>query len=178
MIKFRKHNSSIKAIYQNILDSSRSKLFYLDYDVEDTFESRFDIIVLHSFIIFQYFLDYKIKKSEISQSLFDYMFDDFDNNLREMGFGDIAVNKRMKQFINAFYGRISNYSKGLTQFKKLNDDKVLKGTIIKNIYKDNNVEIESVNFWSEYIISNVDYINNRTLEQNIDNFFGFKQLNV
>ena len=84
----------------------------------------------------------------------------------------------MKQFINAFYGRISNYSKGLTQFKKLNDDKMLKGTIIKNIYKDNNVEIESINFWSEYIISNVDYINNRSLEQNIDNFFGFKQLNV
>ena len=106
------------------------------------------------------------------------MFLDFDNNLREMGFGDIAVNKRMKQFINAFYGRISNYSKGLTQFKKLNDDKMLKGTIIKNIYKDNNVEIESINFWSEYIISNVDYINNRSLEQNIDNFFGFKQLNV
>jgi len=106
------------------------------------------------------------------------MFADFDSNLREMGFGDIAVNKRMKQFINAFYGRISNYSKGLTQFKKLNDDKMLKGTIIKNIYKDNNVEIESINFWSEYIISNVDYINNRSLEQNIDNFFGFKQLNV
>ena len=76
------------------------------------------------------------------------MFADFDSNLREMGFGDIAVNKRMKQFINAFYGRISNYSKGLTQFKKLNDDKMLKGTIIKNIYKDNNVEIESINFWS------------------------------
>ena len=55
---------------------------------------------------------------------------------------------------------------------------MLKGTIIKNIYKDNNVEIESINFWSEYIISNVDYINNRSLEQNIDNFFGFKQLNV
>ena len=106
------------------------------------------------------------------------MFADFDSNLREMGFGDIAVNKRMKQFINAFYGRISNYSKGLTQFKKLNDDKMLKGTIIKNIYKDNNVEVESINFWSEYIISNVDYINNRSLEQNIDNFFGFKQLNV
>ena len=34
------------------------------------------------------------------------MFLDFDSSLREMGFGDIAVNKRMKQFINAFYGRI------------------------------------------------------------------------
>jgi hypothetical protein len=63
-----------------------------------------------------------------------------------MGFGDIAVNKRMKQFIKAFYGRISNYSKGLTQFKKFNDDRVLKDTIIKNIYKDTNSEIKYIKF--------------------------------
>jgi len=168
----------IENIYTNIVQTSRNKIFFLDYKVNDTVESRFDIIILHSFIVFYFFIDGERKKSELPQLLFDHMFADFDSNLREMGFGDIAVNKRMKQFINAFYGRISNYSKGLTQFKKLNDDKMLKGTIIKNIYKDNNVEIESVNFWSEYIISNVDYINNRSLEQNIDNFFGFKQLNV
>ena len=40
------------------------------------------------------------------------MFNDFENNLREMGFGDIAVNKKMKVFITAFYGRIAQYSKG------------------------------------------------------------------
>ena len=57
-------------------------------------------------------------------------------------------------------------------------DDSIWSVIADNIYKDNNVEIESINFWSEYIISNVDYINNRSLEQNIDNFFGFKQLNV
>jgi hypothetical protein len=49
------------------------------------------------------------------------MFSDFDSNLREMGFGDIAVNKRMKQFIKAFYGRIDNYSKSLV-FSLLTND--------------------------------------------------------
>ena len=53
----------------------------------------------------------KIENSSLQQNLFDYMFKDFENNLREMGFGDVAVNKRMKVFIKAFYGRISNSNK-------------------------------------------------------------------
>ena len=53
--------------------------------------------------------------------LFDYMFNDFENNLREMGFGDIAVNKKMKLFIRAFYGRLSQYSKSLDLVEKEDD---------------------------------------------------------
>ena len=46
----------------------------------------------------------------------NHMFNDFENNLREMGFGDIAVNKKMKLFIRAFYGRLAQYSKGIDSF--------------------------------------------------------------
>ena len=173
-----KNKLLIENIYTNIVKTSRNKIFFLNFNVDDTVEGRFDIIILHSFIIFYFFIDIDEKKSKLPQLLFDHMFADFDSNLREMGFGDIAVNKRMKQFINAFYGRISNYSKGLNQFKKLNDEKALKNTIIKNIYKDINVEIKCVNFWSRYIIDNVNYINNKTLDQNIDTFFHFKQFNI
>ena len=173
MIKFKKYDSSIKRIYQNILDSSRSKLFYLDYDVEDTFESRFDIIVLHSFIIFQYFLDYKIKKSEISQSLFDYMFDDFDNNLREMGFGDIAVNKKMKSFIVAFYGRVANYSKGIEKFRLENSIDLLSTSIKKNIYKGNKKNDFKTILLSNYILDNLEYFSSKPHDSNIKNNFKF-----
>ena len=103
----------IENIYTNIVKTSRNKSFFLDLKVEDTVEGRFDIIILHSFIIFNYFISIEKSKSELPQLLFDYMFLDFDSSLREMGFGDIAVNKRMKQFIKAFYGRIDNYSKSL-----------------------------------------------------------------
>ena len=40
----------------------------------------------------------EIKDDSLAQNLFDYMFKDFENNLREMGFGDVAVNKKMKVF--------------------------------------------------------------------------------
>jgi len=104
------------------------------------------------------------------------MFADFDNNLREMGFGDIAVNKRMKQFIKAFYGRISNYSKSQIQFEKMNDDTMLKNTILRNIYKDKDPGNESINFWKNYIVDNIKYINDNTLDKNIINLFSFKSI--
>ena len=166
----------IENIYTNIVKTSRNKNFFLTFKVEDTVEGRFDIIILHSFIVFQFFLYIGQKKSDLSQMLFDHMFADFDNNLREMGFGDIAVNKRMKQFIKAFYGRISNYSKSQSEFEKLNDYTMLNRTILRNIYKDKNPGNESINYWKEYIVDNIKYINNNTLDKNINNLFSFKKI--
>ena len=164
----------IENIYTNIIKTSRNKSFFLDFNVDDTVEGRFDIIILHSFIVFNFFISINDKKSSLPQMLFDHMFHDFDSSLREMGFGDIAVNKRMKQFIKAFYGRIENYSKSLSLFNELADDKFLKRTILRNIYKDQETQSECIDFWRDYIINNINDINAKTLQENIDQFFIFK----
>ena len=164
----------IENIYTNIIKTSRNKSFFLDFNVDDTVEGRFDIIILHSFIVFNFFININDKKSSLPQMLFDHMFHDFDSSLREMGFGDIAVNKRMKQFIKAFYGRIDNYSKSLSLFNELADDTFLKRTILRNIYKDQETQSEFIDFWRDYIINNVNDINAKTLQENIDQFFIFK----
>ena len=91
-------NFYVEKIYQNIVKISRSKFFYLDYELDDSFETRFDLVIFHSFMIFYYYKSKKIKNSDIAQGLFDHMFNDFENNLREMGFGDIAVNKKNESF--------------------------------------------------------------------------------
>ena len=59
-----KDKLNVKGIYQSIIDSSRSKIFYIDLDVDDNFESRFDLVILHSFIIFQYFIEINDKKNQ------------------------------------------------------------------------------------------------------------------
>ncbi len=164
----------IENIYTNIVKTSRNKSFFLDFNVDDTVEGRFDIIILHSFIVFNFFIHINDRKSSLPQMLFDHMFHDFDSSLREMGFGDIAVNKRMKQFIKAFYGRIKNYSESLFRFNKLADDTLLKKTILRNIYKDREIQSEYIDFWSDYIISNVNEINAKTLQENTNQFFIFK----
>ena len=174
---FRSKNSAnVKEIYQSIIDSSRSKIFYIDLDVDDNFESRFDLVILHSFIIFQYFIEIDDKKNELSQSLFDFMFHDFENNLREMGFGDIAVNKRMKKFISAFYGRILNYSNSYAEYKKNESLLNFSSAIRKNIYKDKEVSNEKVNQISEYVVSNIRLFLNNNYKTNINMQFKFKKL--
>ncbi len=168
---------AIKEIYQSIIDSSRSKIFYIQLDIDDAFESRFDLVILHSFIIFQYFIESGDSKNRISQDLFDYMFRDFENNLREMGFGDIAVNTRMKKFITAFYGRILSYSRAYSFFKDNSSLDEFSSSIKKNIYKGRDVSEENINLISEYVVSNITSFLNRDYNINIDTYFKFNKIN-
>ena len=175
---FNKNNNSrlIEKIYQNIIERSRLKYFYLKKEVNDSFESRFDLIIFHSFIVFQYFREMNIVNNSLPQNLFDFMFKDFENNLREMGFGDVSVNKKMKVFISAFYGRISNYSMGVELYKSHKDKQKLFDTIKNNIYKNRKVSSKSVDFFVEYLLSNIKYFIKNSLEDNILSEFNFAHL--
>jgi cytochrome b pre-mRNA-processing protein 3 len=51
--------------------------------------------------------------AELSQALFDHFCGDMDDNLREMGVGDLTVPKRMQKFGEAFYGRAAAYDRAL-----------------------------------------------------------------
>ena len=168
-----KYKDITPEIYQNIIERSRSKFFYLNLNIDDSFESRFDIIILHSFIIFYFLKNFSDKEKELSQLLFDFMFNDFDNNLREMGFGDIAVNKKMKVFITAFYGRIANYSQGVDQIQNNKNEKILNKAVLNNIYKGKNSNNTKLKFFREYIIRNLEFFNSRSLEINIEENFNF-----
>ena len=168
-----KYKDIAPKIYQNIIERSRSKFFYLNMDIDDSFESRFDIIILHSFIIFYFLKNISENEKKLSQFLFDFMFNDFDNNLREMGFGDIAVNKKMKVFITAFYGRIASYSQGVEQIQENKDYKMLNQAIINNIYKGKDFNESYLVFFREYILRNIDHFKSRAIEINIEERFRF-----
>ena len=95
---------TIEAIYGMIVTQAREPLFYRDLGVPDTVNGRFDLLVLHLWMVL-----HRLKSMEgaadLSQALFDHFCDDMDANLREMGVGDLTVPKRMRAFGEAFYGR-------------------------------------------------------------------------
>ena len=170
---FKKKNKRIDIIYQNIIEISRSKFFYLDLKLKDDFETRFDLIIFHAFIIFFYYKKLYGKKSQISQELFDTMFADFENNLREMGFGDIAVNKKMKLFVTAFYGRIAQYSKGIEVFREDDDKSLLKETILNNIYKGGDISEKYLNYFIKYMNRNINHFLKNNEQVNLENNFQY-----
>ena len=171
LIKNTEH--TIEKIYQNIVKISRSKFFYIDFDLDDSFETRFDLIIVHAFMIFYFYKSKNINKSSLSQMLFDHMFNDFENNLREMGFGDIAVNKKMKLFIRAFYGRLSQYSKSMDLYEKEGDKSLLEQTILNNIFKGNSSGKKHISVFVEHIIENINKFQNMSEKENMDSNFEF-----
>jgi cytochrome b pre-mRNA-processing protein 3 len=110
---------NIQGLYGAIVAQARSPVFYLHYGVSDSVEGRFELIVLHLMLVLRQ-LGAKDAAasanqpvpgpgSAVGQRLFDVFCHDLDDNLREMGVGDLAVPRRMRQFGEAFYGRQAAY---------------------------------------------------------------------
>ena len=88
-------------IYNNLIKLTRNKNLYLNLKNNDTFSDRLIVLLFH----FGFFLkNYKkeISKQE-SQDLFDYFIRQLELSIREIGYGDVAVNKKMKDYVNLFY---------------------------------------------------------------------------
>jgi cytochrome b pre-mRNA-processing protein 3 len=125
---------TIEAIYGMIVTQAREPLFYREMGVSDTVNGRFDLLVLHLWMVLR-----RLKSTEggvdLAQTLFDHFCDDMDANLREMGVGDLAVPKRMQAFGEAFYGRAAAYDLALASGRE-----PLAQALCKNILNGEGIE--------------------------------------
>jgi cytochrome b pre-mRNA-processing protein 3 len=103
---------TIEAIYGMIVAQAREPLFYQAMGVPDTVNGRFDMVLLHLWIVLRR-LRAAAGGAGLAQALFDHFCGDMDANLREMGVGDLNVPKRMHKFGEAFYGRSAAYDVAL-----------------------------------------------------------------
>ena len=83
---------------------TRNKELYKDFKDQDTFSDRMIFFLLH----FAFFLKiYKNDKNkQILQEIYDYVFRQMELSVREIGYGDQSINKKMKDYLNLFYGMI------------------------------------------------------------------------
>jgi len=125
---------TIEAIYGMIVTQAREPLFYRDLGVPDTVNGRFDLVLLHLWLVLRR-LKSVASGTALSQALFDHFCTDMDDNLREMGVGDQTVPKRMRAFGEAFYGRTAAYDMALTE-----GTDALAGAICKNALNGEKME--------------------------------------
>ena len=87
--------------YNNLVHLTRNKILYKDFTSQDTFSDRLVIFLFH----FAFFLN--VFKSNfnknILQTVFDYVFKQLEISIREIGYGDASINKKMKNYVNTFY---------------------------------------------------------------------------
>jgi cytochrome b pre-mRNA-processing protein 3 len=105
---------TIETIYGMIVTQAREAIFYRDLGVPDTVNGRFDLLLLHMWLLLRRLRSAK-DGTALAQALFDRFCEDMDDNLREMGIGDQTVPKRMRAFGEAFYGRTKAYDQALDE---------------------------------------------------------------
>jgi cytochrome b pre-mRNA-processing protein 3 len=125
---------TIETIYGMIVTQAREPLFYRDLGVADTVNGRFDLLLMHLWLVLRRLRAIE-GDSGLSQALFDHFCTDMDDNLREMGVGDLTVPKRMQAFGEAFYGRTAAYDLALTDGRE-----ALAMALCKNILNGEGID--------------------------------------
>ena len=92
-------------IYNNLIILTRNKELYKDFKSQDTFSDRLIFFLLH----FAFFLKIykKDNNKELMQEIYDYIFRQIELSIREIGYGDQSINKKMKDYLNLFYAMIN-----------------------------------------------------------------------
>lgn len=117
------------ALYVALVEQARQPAFYRDWQVPDSLDGRFEMIALHGFLVLRRLKPEGEAGKLLGQTLFDTIFADLDNQLREMGVGDLGVGKRIKVMAKAFYGRIAAYDSALAA-----SDTALEEALRRNLY--------------------------------------------
>ena len=157
--KYKKHNF----IYNNLVKLSRNIYFYKDIKLDDKLENRVIIIFAHLAIILSC-----LKKSNknLSQEIYDNIFLNLENNLREMGHGDVTVNKKMKTFNQIFHDLLMKF---INQKKS---NKIEVQEMLKFLYvskKNDEISINLQDYFDKYFDFCFDIIN-KNMIKDLDKF--------
>ena len=136
-------------IYNNLVKLTRNKSLYSNLKNNDTFSDRLIILLFH----FGFFL--KNYKKEISkkeaQDLFDFFIRQIELSIREIGYGDVSVNKKMKDYVNLFFSILEKIEKwdilNISEKKQTLQD-------LMNIKEDNDLFIQYFNKFSDFLSKN------------------------
>jgi len=119
-------------IYNNLIKLTRNKKLYLNLEKDDTFSERLVFLFFHLALFLKHFKTSIPSKN--LQELLDFVIKHIELSIREIGYGDVSVNKMMKNFVNLFYSIVekiessdlTNNENQLSLLKKyLNTDKNL-----------------------------------------------------
>ena len=97
-------NKNYINIYNNLVKLTRNKELYKNFKNQDTFSDRLIFFLLHFAFFLKVYKENNDKK--LLQEIYDQTFRQVELSVREIGYGDQSINKKMKDYLNLFYGMI------------------------------------------------------------------------
>jgi len=126
-------NKNYLYLYNKLINYTRNKELYKQLNRSDNFSDRLTLFLLHFSFILKNFKNSENKS--ILQEIYDFTFRQLELSIREIGYGDQSINKKMKDYINLFHSMVSE----IHFWEKLNkDDKIKKISIF--LYDFDNID--------------------------------------
>ena len=118
--------------YNNLVNLSRNKDLYKDFVSSDDFSDRLIYFLIH----FAFFFKIYQKKEDkiILQDIYDFTFRQLELSIREIGYGDQSINKKMKDYLNLFHNMIDKF-----HFWDNYDQNTRKDELAKFVTKSSNI---------------------------------------
>ncbi len=102
-------------IYDSIVAQSRNPVFYVRCGVPDTLSGRFDMLVIHMFIVMQ---NLKLGASEgklLGKEIIEAFVREMDSMVRDLGIADIYVAQEVRKIADLFYRQLVVYTNAVEQ---------------------------------------------------------------
>jgi len=133
-------------LFNKLVAQSRARVFYQQLGVPDTVDGRFDMVALHTFLIFQRLKGQGDRSAVLAQALYDTLIKDMEASLRQLGAGDIGVGKRIRVMTEALQGRIKAYEAALA-----GSQLDIEGALRRNLYGTTDPDQDAVRIVANYI---------------------------
>jgi len=130
-------------IYNNLIQLTRNKELYKDFKDQDVFSDRLIYFLIHFAFFFKNFKNNENK--DTLQEIYDFTFRQLELSIREIGYGDQSINKKMKDYLNLFHSIIDkiHFWDDLTDGEKID--------ILKNYVLNSNNGPLLLNYFENYL---------------------------
>ena len=134
-------NLEYLCIYNNLIKLTRNKSLYLNLIDNETFSDRIIFLLIHLSFLIKAYKGQNAKKE--MQDIHDFIFRQIELSIREIGYGDVSINKNMKKYVNYFYDMLSKFDK----WDNYKHDK--KCEILNNIINNP----KNISFYANYLFT-------------------------
>lgn len=158
-------------LYQRLVEQARNPVFYAEpVIVPDTMEGRFELILLHLFLI-ENCLSEQDGQERLRRILQETLISDMDRTLRELGVGDMSLGKEMKKVGAALLGRLQAYRDAVAADKP--------GADLAEIFERNITENkEAIRVLTDYTIRSHALLRSQTDIVNMQSMLKFPEILV
>jgi cytochrome b pre-mRNA-processing protein 3 len=102
-------------LYGSVVTHARDPAFYALYRVPDTPEGRFEMLLIHLYLVLERLKGEREAGAALSRSLVEAFVTDVDDSMREMGVGDLSVPRKVKKAAAALFDRVQEFRAAMAE---------------------------------------------------------------